>query len=95
MVKESGYIFFTTGVTSLIFKRNELFYIAVAGVLLGVDGFSKPYTSRYFVTPLSTVAREATSMKDEYINNAGNDVTQTWLDYVAPLVGALPKIGRL
>lgn len=56
---------------------------------------SVPYASSYFVTPLSTVAREATSMKDEYINDAGNDVTQAWLDYVAPLVGDLPKMGRL
>jgi len=56
---------------------------------------SVPYTSDYFVTPLSTVAREATSLKDEYINEAGNDVTQAWLDYLAPLVGDLPKMGRL
>jgi len=56
---------------------------------------SVPYTSSYFATPLSTVAREATSMKDEYINDAGNDVTQAWLDYVAPLVGDLPKMGNL
>ncbi|MDQ7004647.1 MAG: 6-phosphofructokinase [Ghiorsea sp.] len=56
---------------------------------------SVPYTSSYFVTPLSTVAREATSMKGEYINDAGNDVTQAWLDYLAPLVGDLPKMGRL
>ena len=56
---------------------------------------SVPYASSYFVTPLSTVAREATSMKDEFINAAGNDVTQAWIDYVAPLVGELPKMGRL
>ncbi|RLL53707.1 6-phosphofructokinase [Mariprofundus sp. EBB-1] len=56
---------------------------------------SVPYASECFVTPLSTVAREATEMKGEYINEAGNDVTQAWLDYVAPLVGDLPKIGRL
>ena len=56
---------------------------------------SVPYASSYFITPLSTVAREATSMKDEHINDAGNDVTQAWLDYVAPLVGELPKMGRL
>jgi len=37
----------------------------------------------------------ATEMKDEYINAAGNDVTQAWIDYVAPLVGELPKMGRL
>lgn len=56
---------------------------------------SVPYASSYFVTPLSTVAREATSMKVEYINEVGNDVTQAWLDYLAPLVGDLPKMGRL
>jgi len=56
---------------------------------------SLPYASECFVTPLSTVARDATEMKDEYINDAGNDVTQAWLDYVAPLVGELPKTGRL
>ncbi|MDQ7002389.1 MAG: 6-phosphofructokinase, partial [Ghiorsea sp.] len=56
---------------------------------------NQPYRSSYFITPLSTVAREATSMKDEYINEKGNDVTQAWLDYVAPLVGELPKMGRL
>jgi 6-phosphofructokinase 1 len=56
---------------------------------------SSPYQSECFITPLSSVAREATHMKDEFINAAGNDVTQAWLDYVAPLVGELPKMGRL
>jgi len=56
---------------------------------------SQPYASECFITPLSSVAREATSMKNEYINAAGNDVTQAWIDYVAPLVGELPVIGRL
>jgi len=56
---------------------------------------SSPYASECFITPLSTVAREATEMKDEYINDAGNDVTQAWIDYVAPLVGDLPKMGSL
>jgi len=56
---------------------------------------SAPYASECFITPLSTVAREATEMKDEYINAAGNDVTQAWIDYVAPLVGDLPKMGSL
>jgi len=56
---------------------------------------SQPYASECFITPLSTVAREATSLKAEYMNAAGNDVTQAWLDYVAPLVGDLPKMGVL
>lgn len=56
---------------------------------------SVPYLSECFVTPLSSVAREATSMKDEYISASGNDVTKAWIDYVSPLVGELPVIGRL
>jgi len=56
---------------------------------------SVPYASDYFITPLSTVAREATSLDAKYINEAGNDVTQAWIDYLAPLVGDLPKMGRL
>ncbi len=54
-----------------------------------------PYQSEYFDTPLSSVAREATEMSDQYINEAGNDVTEAWLAYVRPLVGELPKTGRL
>jgi 6-phosphofructokinase 1 len=56
---------------------------------------SVPYASEYFITPLSSVAKEAIEMKDEYINEAGNDVTAAWMEYIAPLVGELPVIGRL
>ncbi len=56
---------------------------------------SKPYASECFITPLSSVAKEATHMKDEYINASGNDVTAAWMDYIRPLVGDLPVIGRL
>jgi len=56
---------------------------------------SGPYRSECFITPLSSVAREATSMRDEYINAAGNGVTEAWLDYLRPLVGELPRMGRL
>jgi 6-phosphofructokinase 1 len=56
---------------------------------------SDPYESECFITPLSSVARESTEMKDEYINASGNDITQAWLDYVRPLVGELPQMGNL
>lgn len=56
---------------------------------------SSPYQSECFITPLSSVAREATEMPAQYINAAGNDVTQAWLDYLAPLVGELPQMGNL
>ena len=54
-----------------------------------------PYASECFMTPLSSVAREATSMRDEFIHEDGNDVTRAWLDYVRPLVGELPRMGKL
>jgi len=54
-----------------------------------------PYASEYFITPLASVAKETTAMDDAYINAEGNDVTTSWLDYVHPLVGDLPVIGRI
>lgn len=56
---------------------------------------NKPYQSACFITPLHSVAREATHMKDAFVNAAGNDVTKAWLAYVRPLVGKLPKMGLL
>ncbi|MDQ6983732.1 MAG: hypothetical protein Q9M44_03350 [Ghiorsea sp.] len=93
----SNVIFTTTGLNSSVaFAVNHAATSSAENGSVAIKReSSNPYTSRYFVTPLSTVAREATSMKPEYINEKGNDVTQAWLDYVAPLVGALPKMGRL
>ena len=34
-------------------------------------------------------------MPDRFINKAGNDVTQAFIDYASPIVGPLPKMGRL
>jgi len=56
---------------------------------------NEPYTSEYFITPLSSVAKETTAMPDTCINAEGNDVTTSWLNYIRPLVGDLPVIGRL
>jgi len=56
---------------------------------------NEPYASEYFITPLSTVAKETTHVADEHINAEGNDVTHAWLGYIRPLVGELPVIGRL
>ena len=54
-----------------------------------------PYASELFMTPLASVARDTTSMRDAWINDDGNDVTEAWLTYLRPLVGELPVIGRL
>ncbi len=53
------------------------------------------YAVEYFLTPLDTVARETVSMPAEFINAAGNDVTDAFLRYCRPLVGALPGVARI
>ena len=44
---------------------------------------------------LDKVARHARSMPAAYINRAGNNVTQAFLNYARPIVGPLPIPGRL
>lgn len=53
------------------------------------------YAVEYFLTPLETVARHTKSMPDEYINAAGNGVTDAFRNYVRPLVGSIPNLERL
>ncbi|MBI2424333.1 MAG: 6-phosphofructokinase [Candidatus Hydrogenedentes bacterium] len=53
------------------------------------------YAIEYFLTPLETVARHATSMPDKYINKDGNGVTEAFKSYVRPLVGTLPTCERI
>ncbi len=43
---------------------------------------------------LKSVAKETRHMPAKFINKDGNDVTQAFIDYAAPIVGPLPKIGR-
>lgn len=49
------------------------------------------YAIEYFLTPLSTVARKSREMPANYINKAGNHVTDAFRAYVKPLVGDLPN----
>ncbi len=44
---------------------------------------------------LRQVAKETRHMPDEFIAKAGNDVTKAFIEYAKPIVGDLPKIGRL
>lgn len=55
-----------------------------------------PYRIECFTTPLATVAKETKPMPRGLINAAGNDiVAETLLPYLRPLVGELPRVGRL
>jgi ATP-dependent phosphofructokinase / diphosphate-dependent phosphofructokinase len=55
---------------------------------------TKKYAVDFEVVPLRNVAKETRHMPDEFINKAGNNVTQAFIDYARPLVGALPKTER-
>jgi len=46
-------------------------------------------------TELRNVAKETRHVPDEFINAEGNDVTPAFVAYAQPIVGDLPKTGRL
>jgi 6-phosphofructokinase 1 len=46
-------------------------------------------------TELRNVAKETRHMPDEFISADGNDVTPAFIAYAKPIVGELPKTGRL
>jgi len=53
------------------------------------------YAISYFLTPLETVARHTKNMPDEFINEAGNGITEEFIRYGRPLVGVMPDFQRL
>ena len=55
----------------------------IAGSVYGVETF---------LTPLATVARETKHMDASYLSG-GNNITDAFVQYAAPLVGPLPKVG--
>ena len=54
----------------------------------------KKYAITFERVPLANVSKDTRHVPDNFINKAGNDVTQAFLDYARPLVGKLPVIGR-
>lgn len=55
-----------------------------------------PYRIECVTTPLATVAKDTKPMPRELINAAGNDIVgDALLPYLRPIVGELPRIGRL
>ena len=54
----------------------------------------KKYAVEFRRVPLRSVAKETRHMPDKFINADGNHVTQAFIDYAAPIVGKLPKVGR-
>ncbi|MBN1437479.1 MAG: 6-phosphofructokinase [Sedimentisphaerales bacterium] len=58
-------------------------------------GNGDKYAIETFVTPLDSVAVKTKSLPAEYINKAGNNITDAFIEYVKPLVGKLPQVGFL
>jgi len=56
---------------------------------------SKKYSVYFERVPLKSVAKETREMPAKFINSAGNNVTQSFIDYAAPIAGKLPPVGRL
>ncbi len=52
------------------------------------------YMIDYAIAPLSTVAKFTRELPDEYINAAGNNVTDAFIRYARPIVGTLPVTAR-
>ena len=55
----------------------------------------RSYRVRIERVPLSAVAKETQHMPNKFICRSGNDVTPAFVAYAKPLVGPLPKMGRL
>ncbi|MDD4024459.1 MAG: 6-phosphofructokinase [Kiritimatiellae bacterium] len=55
---------------------------------------TKKYSAEFVVVPLRKVAKETRHMPDAFINKAGNNVTNAFIEYARPLVGALPPCAR-
>ncbi|MGI6496815.1 MAG: 6-phosphofructokinase [Kiritimatiellia bacterium] len=77
--------------------------VAVAAAFNGISRGSvtiqrkpgKRYEPMFVIQPLEEVAKFTRPMPREFISRSGNDVTQAFLDYARPLVGALPPVGFL
>lgn len=64
-------------------------------VVLNRVGNIRNYRVETFLTPLENLAKHTKSLDDKYINKEGNDITEEFLDYVLPLVGNMPQLGKL
>ena len=58
-------------------------------------GNGAQYGVETFLTELSSVAVDTKPLPAEYISDAGNNIDESFRDYVLPLVGDLPTVGRL
>jgi 6-phosphofructokinase len=58
-------------------------------------GDGRKYSSETFVAPLESVAKKTRRLDPRFIAPSGNDITAEFAAYALPLVGELPRLGRL
>jgi len=72
---------------------------AISGTRDGSIAIKRKAGKKYMVefkrVPLKNVAGQTKHMPDAFINADSNGVTPAFIKYAAPIVGSLPKIGRL
>jgi 6-phosphofructokinase 1 len=66
---------------------------APSGTVSMVRKKGPKYAIGYKLSPLSTVAKNTTSLDRKYLNKEGNNTTPAFLKYALPLVGKLPEVG--
>jgi len=69
--------------------------ISGGSVVMTRTGNGANYAVEYSHTEIKNVARETKSLPKEFINAEGNNILDSYKDYVLPLVGELPKVGYL
>jgi 6-phosphofructokinase len=70
------------------------------GIISGSVSFRRlsgraSYACEMFLTELENVARQTRSLPAEFLAGSGSDVTPAFFEYALPLIGELPRFGRL
>ncbi|MBN1554956.1 MAG: 6-phosphofructokinase [Phycisphaerae bacterium] len=65
------------------------------GSIVMIRAKGNTYKISYKRAELKDVARLTKDMPKTFLNKAGNGVTQAYVNYATPLVGELPKLGKL
>lgn len=77
-------------------KAVELAVSGISNVMVTLDRQSgSNYVCTTGTAPLNDVAVRAKPLPDEYINEEGNFITDTFFEYVKPLIGPLPEYAKL
>lgn len=86
--------------------REEAYQAGIEAVQLAAAGKSglmvaferepgESYKCNYISVPLLTVNEDKKKMPDEFIDDQNSFVTEAFLQYLRPLVGIMPRYGRL